>query len=141
MSSDRITMLTLAASPEGTLEPGRTYRVPEDVAVPRALELVEGGYAVLAGGTLTTAAPLIDDGPPPLVVPPLDAAGTPVPSGAAGGDTGSAAEQAPPALKGMTVEQLRAYATENDIDLAGATKKAEILAAIEAAETGDGGGG
>lgn len=40
-------------------------------------------------------------------------------------------------LNSMTVEQLKAYAEENDIDLTGKTTKAEILAAIKAAETGE----
>ncbi|MFD9064189.1 Rho termination factor N-terminal domain-containing protein [Kitasatospora purpeofusca] len=119
---DLITMLTLAASPEGVLEPNRTYRVPEDVALPRALELLEGGYAVLAGGTLTQAPPPASGDGPPQDDP--GAAGT---------------EERPPALGRMTVEQLRAYAAENDIDLDAATRKGDILAAIEAAETGGGG--
>jgi flagellar hook-basal body complex protein FliE len=36
----------------------------------------------------------------------------------------------------MTAEQLKAYAAENDLDLGGATKKADIMAAIQKAETG-----
>lgn len=39
-------------------------------------------------------------------------------------------------LDGMTVAQLREYADTNGIDLGGATKKADIRAAIEAMETG-----
>lgn len=35
-------------------------------------------------------------------------------------------------LDGMTVAQLKEYAANNDIDLGGATKKADIRAAIEA---------
>lgn len=33
-------------------------------------------------------------------------------------------------LDGMTVEQMRAYAAENDVDLAGASRKAQIRARI-----------
>lgn len=40
-------------------------------------------------------------------------------------------------LSEMTVKELVAYAGANDIDLDGATKKAEVLAVIEAAERGD----
>lgn len=39
-------------------------------------------------------------------------------------------------LDGMTVAQLKEYAANNGIDLGGATKKADIRAAIEAAEAG-----
>lgn len=48
---------------------------------------------------------------------------------AAGGNTVSI-------LDGMTVNELKEYAANNDIDLGGATKKAAIRAAIEAAEAG-----
>lgn len=40
----------------------------------------------------------------------------------------------PPALEEMTVAELKAYAAENSIDLGTATKKADIIAAINAAE-------
>jgi hypothetical protein len=43
----------------------------------------------------------------------------------------------PAPLDKRTVEQLLAYAAENDLDLGGATKRADILAAIQTAETGD----
>ena len=38
-------------------------------------------------------------------------------------------------LKKMTVDELKEYAATNGIDLGEATKKADILAAIQAAET------
>lgn len=38
-------------------------------------------------------------------------------------------------LSSMTVAELRAYAETNDIDLAGATRKADILAAVQAAQS------
>lgn len=38
-------------------------------------------------------------------------------------------------LDGMTVAQMKEYAANNDIDLGNATKKADIRAAIEVAET------
>ncbi|MGW2548307.1 hypothetical protein ACWC5I_47495, partial [Kitasatospora sp. NPDC001574] len=82
-----ITMLTLSASPEGVLDQGRTYDVPGDVARARAQELVEGGYA------------LLNDVPP-------KAAKTPPPPPAASSP-----------LEKATVEQLLAYAAENDLDL------------------------
>ncbi len=41
-------------------------------------------------------------------------------------------------LDAMSVEQLKDYATEHGIDLAGASRKAEIVAAITAAESQDG---
>lgn len=40
-------------------------------------------------------------------------------------------------LKKMTVDELKEYAATNGIGLGGATKKADILAAIQAAETGN----
>lgn len=43
-----------------------------------------------------------------------------------------------PDLDSMTVDQLKAYAAANDIDITGKTTKAEILAAIEAALAGGG---
>lgn len=50
-------------------------------------------------------------------------------------DTGKAAEPAKPKTVGqMTVKELTAYASENDIELGEATKKAEILELIAAAE-------
>lgn len=45
---------------------------------------------------------------------------------------------APKALEDMTVEELRAYAAARSIDLAGLTLKADILAAIRAAEGQEG---
>ena len=38
----------------------------------------------------------------------------------------------------MTVQQLEAYAAEKGIDLEGASRKADIIAKIAAAETADG---
>lgn len=43
-----------------------------------------------------------------------------------------APEPAPSGLDGMKVDELKAFADDLDIDLAGATKKADIIAAIEA---------
>jgi len=40
-------------------------------------------------------------------------------------------------LEGMTVAELREYAEENDIDLDGATRKDDIIAAIRLAEEAD----
>lgn len=40
-------------------------------------------------------------------------------------------------LKKMTVDELKEYAATNGIDLGKATKTADILAAIQAAETGN----
>lgn len=42
--------------------------------------------------------------------------------------------KAPDPLAAMSVKELTAYAAEKEIDLGGATKKADILAAIKAAE-------
>lgn len=50
------------------------------------------------------------------------------------GDARAAALSAPANLDKMTIDQLRAYAKENDIDTAGLTKKADILAAIKATD-------
>ena len=50
--------------------------------------------------------------------------------------TTEAAPAAVSILDGMTVAQLREYADTNGIDLGGATKKADVRAAIEAVETG-----
>ncbi|WP_033818887.1 hypothetical protein [Kitasatospora sp. MBT63] len=105
----QITMLTLSASPEGVLEQGRTYDVPGDVARARAAELVDGGYARIIGAPK----------PKPKAEPK-----------SAASDPGAGS------LEKMTVEELQAYAAENDYDLGGVTKKADILAAVQAAETG-----
>lgn len=43
-------------------------------------------------------------------------------------------------LSFLTIEQLKAYAADNGISLGKATKKAEIIALIEAAEAGGEGG-
>lgn len=48
-----------------------------------------------------------------------------------GGDGEGAGGEHP--LDGLTVEQLKAHAAERGIDLDGATKKADIIAAIDAA--------
>ncbi|WP_181786052.1 hypothetical protein [Streptomyces phytophilus] len=50
---------------------------------------------------------------------------------------GKEPEQADKPLAKQTVAQLQAYAAEHDVDLAGATTKADILAAIEAAQDDD----
>jgi hypothetical protein len=108
----QITMKTLAAGPERTLETGRTYDVPGEVPRDVADDLVAGGYAVPVGGPAKPAAKT-----PKTPAPPKG-------------------EDVPGSLDGKTVEQLLAYAVENELDLGGATKKADILAAIKAAETG-----
>lgn len=105
----RITMKTLSASPAGALEAGKTYDLPRA----RALPLLEGGYAVLAGA---------------------DPAQRPVrpdrPAGA-----GEVDQDKP--LDKRTVDQLKAFAAEHEIDLGEATRKADILAAIhDAVEEG-----
>lgn len=46
------------------------------------------------------------------------------------------AEPAGAELSAMTVEQLKAYALQSGIDLGKTTKKAELIALIEAAEAG-----
>ena len=111
-----ITMKTLAASPEGALEAGRTYRVPDDVARDRALELLDGGYAVQGES---------EDAPPVSARKGgRTAAQTPPPPPAGGAAT--------EALEKLTVDQLKELADEQDIDLGPATKKAEILEVIGA---------
>ncbi len=105
----RITMLTLSASPEGVLEAGRTYDVPSDLTRERARQLLDAGCAIEEGRR-----PAADQEP-----------------GAGGQDNDA------PSLEARTVAQLRAYAAENDIDLGPAKSKAEVLAAIRAAETGE----
>ncbi|MEU9972343.1 hypothetical protein [Streptomyces sp. NPDC051014] len=99
----RITMKSLSAHPDGSLENGQTYDVPGQCSEERAQELLDGGYAVLAeddlaGAGLTAAAP--------------DAAADP------DGDK---------PLDKMKVDELKAYADEHEIALDDATKKAEIL--------------
>lgn len=111
----RITMKTLSAHPDGTLEIGKTYEVPGQCSQQRADELLEGRYAVLAEEDPATAEP------------------------AAAGDGDG--DDKP--LEKRTVEQLKAYAAEHDIDLGDASKKAEILDKITSelarreAESGD----
>lgn len=105
----QITMLTLAAGPERTLEAGRTYDVPGDVPRDVAEQLLDGGYAVPVGGRAKPAAKT------PKTPPGGEAAGP---------------------LDKLKVEELKAYAAENELDLGGATKRDDILAAIKAAETG-----
>jgi len=97
----RITMKALSAHPDGTLENGQTYEVPGQCSEERAQELLDGGYAVPA-----------DEDP----------------------SSADAAKPAEPVddkpLEKRTVDQLKAYADEQDIDLGDASKKAEILDAI-----------
>lgn len=50
---------------------------------------------------------------------------------------GSATSDEIAALESMTVDQLKSYAAENDIDLTGKSTKADILSAIKSAEAGD----
>ncbi|NEB00620.1 hypothetical protein [Streptomyces sp. SID13726] len=114
----RITMKTLSAHPEGTLENGKTYDVPGQCSEDRAVELLDGGYAVLAEEDLAAAGPGTRAEP----------------------DTEIEADKP---LEKRTVEQLKAFAAEQQIDLGDASKKAEILDAITTelarreAESGD----
>jgi hypothetical protein len=97
----RITMKSLSAHPDGTLENGHTYEVPGQCSRERARELIEGGYAVRADeDQAVVELPAVDD------------------------------EQDGPPLEKRTVDQLRAYAAEHEIDLGDASKKAAILDAI-----------
>lgn len=101
MKSVRITMKTLAAGPDGALQAGHSYLVPDQVSRAQAEELLDGGYAILDGQTAPAAAAAAEDGD-----------GKP--------------------LEKRTVEELKAYADEQDIDLGPAAKKAEILDVITA---------
>ncbi|NUT96732.1 MAG: hypothetical protein HOY78_32395 [Saccharothrix sp.] len=102
----RITMMTLAAGPGGALEAGRTYQVPQQVSRRQAQELLDGGYAVEADRD-PAARPSATDDP----------------------------EQVPDKpLAKYTVPELQAYAAGHGIDLGEATRKADVLAAIEAHE-------
>ncbi|MEV6544399.1 hypothetical protein [Streptomyces sp. NPDC051665] len=99
----RITMKTLSAHPDGTLENGQTYEVPQQCSEERAVELLDGGYAVPADEDLAAA------------------------------DPGTRAEpdsNSDKPLEKRTVDQLKAYAAEQEIDLGDASKKAEILDTI-----------
>lgn len=96
----RITMKTLSAHPEGTLENGQTYEVPGQCSEERAAELLDGGYAVLAEEDLAAAGP---------------------------GARAEADTDTDKLLEKRTVEQLKAYAAGQEIDLGDASKKAEIL--------------
>lgn len=98
----RITMKTLSAHPDGTLDNGKTYEVPGQCSRERAKELLDGGYAVRADEDPAAAAPPepADDGP---------------------GDK---------PIEKYTVAELTAYAAEHRIDLGDAGKKAELLDAI-----------
>lgn len=107
MKTDVITMKTLAAGPDGSLLPGQTYRVPEDVSRAQATELLDGGYATLNA----------EDTPLP-----------PVPGTPAAADPAAADKP----LDRMTVEQLKALADTEDIDLGPAAKKAELIEVITA---------
>jgi hypothetical protein len=51
-----------------------------------------------------------------------------------------AADRSPEDLQKLKVEQLKAYAEKREVDLGGATKKDEILAALAAAAEGSGQG-
>lgn len=110
----RITMKTLSAHPDGTLENGQTYEVPGQCSEERAVELLDGGYAVLADEDLAAADP-----------------------------AKSAEPEADTPLDKMKVDELKAYAAEQEIDLGDASKKAEILDRITTelarreAESGD----
>lgn len=94
----RITMKSLSAHPDGTLENGQTYEVPGQCSEERAKDLLDGGYAVLADEDPATATPAEP----------------------------TASEDDKP-LEKRSIEQLKAYASEHNIDLGDAVKKAEIL--------------
>lgn len=96
-------MKTLSAHPDGTLEIGKTYEVPGQCSQERAVELLDGGYAVDADEDLSAADP---------------------------GPADPAEPEADKPLEKRTVEQLKAYAAAQEIDLGDAGKKAEILDAI-----------
>lgn len=102
----RITMKTLSAHPEGTLENGRTYEVPQQCSEERAVELLDGGYAVLADEDLADT----DLSRPGAADPGEPEAGA--------------------VLEKLKVDELKAYAVDRGIDLGDASKKAEILDAI-----------
>lgn len=70
--------------------------------------------------------------PAPAVADPLDHDQ----DGKKGGSVSKAA-RAGKGVDGMTLPQLKAYAEENGIDLGGATKKADVLAAVKAASAAD----
>ncbi|MFM9563253.1 MULTISPECIES: Ish1 domain-containing protein [Streptomyces] len=95
----RVTMKTLYAGPERTVAAGATAEF-EDA---EAEALVTGGYGVYEGDTR----------PKPLAEVAED-------------------EDARPSDK-WTVDRLKQWATKHGIDLGGATKKADVLAAISAA--------
>jgi hypothetical protein len=97
----RITMKTLSAHADGTLEIGKTYEVPGQCSQERADDLLDGGYAVRAEEDLAAADPAAAE-----------------PGG--DGDTDKPLDK-------RTVEQLKDYAAEQNIDLGDAGKKAEIL--------------
>ncbi len=64
------------------------------------------------------------------------------PEGPGGGEPAEpdGGDQPAKSLDDMTVEELRAYAAERSIDLTGLTLKADILAAVKAADAQEGGG-
>lgn len=108
-------MLTLSASPDGVLEQGKTYELDSR----RALPLIEGGYARPDGSAPAKPAPAApESGPPVPAAPP------------------GPGSEVPPELEAKTLAQLREYAAENEYDLGGATRRSDVLAAIQAAETG-----
>ncbi|MFD9445506.1 hypothetical protein ACFWBR_42325 [Streptomyces sp. NPDC060006] len=94
----RVTMKTLYAGPDRTVQAGQTAEFEEA----EAEALVAGGYGIYEGDT------------------------RPKPE--------TAAEPKDKPLDKRSVDELKAYAAEHEIDLGTATKKADILAAIAAAE-------
>lgn len=100
------------------LFPGAAARVFETF---EELELDEGQFKA---ETRATAKPKKTDKPQ------LDHDGN--------GEAGGAVPSTEPGLQGLTVTQLKTLADEQNIDLEGATKKADIIAKIEAGQAAQG---
>lgn len=108
----RVTLRTLYASPDRTIQPGETADLDAD----EAAALVAGGYAQPVDASPRRRGP--EGTPPPP--PPQGGGGKP--------------------LDKMTVAQLQDYADEHDISLPPDAKKADLVAAIVAAEQERAGG-
>lgn len=87
----QVKMLTLLASPRGSVQPGQIATFDDE----QAAQLVDGGYGIYA-------------------------------------DEPAAHQPTEVPLTSMTVPELRAYAAEHGVDLGGATRKADIIAALQA---------
>lgn len=94
----------------------RGATLPPDIVAGEAERLIKRGLVVEVPAPAPDQVPVIAE-PAPDEVPTGDAT-----------DTGAD-------LDGMTVDDLREYAAVSDIALNGATRKADIIAAIRAAET------